>query len=97
MLIKHTAVSAFAARQKLWGIKPNETAPAEPAEDKQEEVSSAQDSLPSRPASTRKRKNQRQEDQFPTLGTAAGTERRNSSRPPEDVSVPELSSEGVQE
>ncbi|OIW26580.1 hypothetical protein CONLIGDRAFT_620436 [Coniochaeta ligniaria NRRL 30616] len=90
-------VSAFAARQKLWGTKPKEAAPVEPTEEEQGEAPGAQDGLPNRPASTRKRKPLRQEDQPPSSNVAPSAERPSGSRIQQGASLPELSSDSVQD
>jgi polynucleotide 5'-hydroxyl-kinase GRC3/NOL9 len=95
-LIDHKAVSAFAARQRLWGAKPQESVPVEPAEENQEEASSAQDVLLSRPASSRKRKTKPQEEPLPSSNAATNTERATGSQAAERPSLQELSSEGLQ-
>lgn len=96
-LITVIAVSAFAARQKLWGTKPKELDPPQPAEDKQGDASSGREIPPNRPASTRKRKNQRHDDHSPTSGADTSAEKTKVSRSEQGAAAPELLSDGIQE
>lgn len=95
-LIHNVAVSAFAARQKLWGTKSKEGAPAESTDEEQREAPRAQDILPNGPASTRKRKTPREAVQLPSSNPPAHTERPDGSRTGQGALF-ELSSDGVQE
>ena len=92
-----TAVSAFAARQKLWGVKSKEPLPAEPAGYKPEEEPLVQETLPSRLASSRKRKIQRQVDQLPLSGEGTSCGGTSEARRQQGVVAPEPSSDGVEE
>jgi polynucleotide 5'-hydroxyl-kinase GRC3/NOL9 len=89
-------VSAFSARQRLWGAKPKETAPAEASVEKEEEPA-VQDDLPSRPASTRRKRGQAREAQLPS-SVAVETSATTTGEPSASVgsSMPDLTSDGLQ-
>ncbi|KAB5542687.1 hypothetical protein GE09DRAFT_1037352 [Coniochaeta sp. 2T2.1] len=89
-----SAVSAFAARQKLWGAKLRE---ADPSVEEKEEESSSQETVPNRPASARKRKTQRQEDPVPSSTAADTTKTAKGDLCVQAYALPELSSDGVQD
>lgn len=90
------AISAFAARQKLWGAKAREPAAIDPAVE-EEETGSVQEALPSRPASSRKRKTRRPDDVLPTPSDDGDTLQRSGTQGQTSPQLSELSSDGVQE
>jgi polynucleotide 5'-hydroxyl-kinase GRC3/NOL9 len=90
------AVSAFAARQMLWGTRQKEETPPETGVDDEGETSAPQDTLPNRPAAVRKRKTQRP-DELPSSIQTEGLERPSGRTSQQANVLPELSSDGVQE